>query len=94
MENIFGDLTTMVPVYVLFLTSGLIIYTVSSWLGEALIGQIKNRKTSVFGKTPASIDNRALYVPPAQISTVNQNIVSRPTAIQSLPVVPKNFFRP
>lgn len=75
MEINFGDLGAMAPVYLLFLTSGLIIYAVSSWVGEALLSQIRENKTSVFGRSEehSKAKGRAIYVPPAQISTITQN---------------------
>jgi hypothetical protein len=87
----FGDLGAMAPVYLLFLASGLIIYAVSSWVGEALLSQIRESKTSVFGRSEdySKTKGRALYVPPAQISTVNKTAnVNKPVNEYNLPLIP------
>jgi hypothetical protein len=87
----FGDLGAMAPVYVLFLTSGLIIYAVSSWVGEALLNQIRESKTSVFGRSDnyKESKSRAIYVPPAQLSTIKQETrLSKSSAEYNLPSIP------
>lgn len=76
---------TMLPVYLLFLLSGLTIYAVSSWMGEALLGQIKNKKTSLFGRATNQVGEiRAMYVPPAQISTMNSAMSGKKKPVLSM----------
>lgn len=88
MENGFVDLGAMAPVFLLFLTSGLIIFAVSSWVGEALLGQIRESKTSIFGRADGYSKNkgRAMYVPPAQLTTANQKVTVEQA--HSLPAIP------
>ncbi len=88
MESLIGDLGDMWPVYVLFITSGLIIYAVSSWVGEALLSQIRHNKTSIFGRPDEkNIKARTIYVPPAQLTG---NVEKKPAAPASvkLPSIP------
>ena len=88
MESFIGDLGEMWPVYALFITSGLIIYAVFSWVGEALIGQILSNKTSVFGRSDdRNARARTIYVPPAQITTTAKPTSEKPKGV-SLPSIP------
>lgn len=76
------------PVYALFITSGLIIYAIFSWVGEALISQILSNKTSVFGRSDdRNARARTIYVPPAQITTTAQPTVKKTTNV-TLPSIP------
>jgi hypothetical protein len=70
MENF---LDGMAPLYALYLGSGLIIYAISSWLGEALLNQIKNNKTSLFGRDTVQARNSyTMYMKPEQLSTISR----------------------
>lgn len=94
MENIFGNLSTIAPVFFLFVTSGLIIYAVSSWIGEALIGQIKESRTSLFGRSEDYVraKSRTIYVPPSQLSTYQT--AKKPATVNSVPNLPSIPSRP
>lgn len=96
MENIFGDLNTIAPVFLLFVTSGLIIYAVSSWIGEALIGQIKDSKTSLFGRSEDYVraKSRTIYVPPSQLSTYQTSSSKTTEAAKTTPMLPAIPTRP
>lgn len=88
MESFFGDLNEMWPVYALFITSGLIIYAVFSWVGEALISQILSNRTSVFGRSDdRNAKSRTIYVPPAQITTTTSTPVTASQSV-TLPSIP------
>lgn len=89
MENLIGNLTAMWPVYVLFITSGLIIFIVSSWVGEALLSQIKENKTSIFGKSDSrNLQARTMYVPPAQMAVSGLNQKNAQPRFSTLPAIP------
>lgn len=90
MESFIGDIGEMWPVYALFITSGLIIYAVFSWVGEALISQILSNKTSIFGRSDdKNAKARTIYVPPAQITTAATTgaPASKPQGV-TLPSIP------
>lgn len=91
--EIFGDLSTVGPVFLLFVTSGLIIYAVSSWMGEALIGQIKSSKTSLFGRSEdyAKAKSRTIYVPPSQLSTYEKATTAPELPVNTLPTIPSRL---
>lgn len=91
--EILGDLSTVGPVFLLFVTSGLIIYAVSSWMGEALIGQIKDNRTSVFGRSEdyAKAKSRTIYAPPSQLSTYEKTSTNTTPPGDLLPAIPSRL---
>ena len=93
MENL-GDINQMGLVFLLFVTSGVIIYATSTWIGEALLTQIRTNRTSVFGRSEeySKAKSRTIYVPPAQVNTLHVK-TTQPAMVAStpkpiLPVIP------